>query len=365
VGAGPAGATLARLLAGRCRVLLLDNGHSKCCGGILAPEAQNILAKLNLALPRDVLVHPQPMSVAVLDFDNGLSRRFSRRYVNIDRTLFDKWLVSMIPDSADIRRNARYRFAERTDAGFKVYFTQNGETQSEEVQYLAGADGAFSTLRREFFPKAPKPKQYVAVQHWHDMSKTDLTDVPIRFMDDYTGIFASSLTDFYAWTIPKNGYLILGAALRLGTSVSGNINGTMAGTMERVRRQLEYGYGLKLPQPLRREACRLVRPQHFSSICLGTEKVMLLGEAAGLISPSSAEGISSALISAYHLAETFGNHRGGNNCDGFRLYCRRMRWHRLSLYLKNLKCPAMFNPLLRKWVLLSKINPMRVREQAE
>ena len=53
VGAGPAGATLARLLAGRYRVLLLDRRPlwdegpardcDKACGGLLAPDAQRML----------------------------------------------------------------------------------------------------------------------------------------------------------------------------------------------------------------------------------------------------------------------------------------------------------------------------------
>ena len=54
IGAGPAGATLARLLGSSYRVLLIDrrafspNDHSrgKCCGGLLAPDAQKMLSRL-------------------------------------------------------------------------------------------------------------------------------------------------------------------------------------------------------------------------------------------------------------------------------------------------------------------------------
>ena len=66
IGAGPAGATLARLLADRYKVLLVDkrrlttdsDGKSsvKCCGGLLAPDAQGMLSKMGLGLPKSVLV---------------------------------------------------------------------------------------------------------------------------------------------------------------------------------------------------------------------------------------------------------------------------------------------------------------------
>lgn len=68
IGAGPAGATLARLLDKRYKVMLLDKrnlidgnseGNSKCCGGLLAPDAQQMLGRLGFAVPIDVLVNPK------------------------------------------------------------------------------------------------------------------------------------------------------------------------------------------------------------------------------------------------------------------------------------------------------------------
>ncbi|MHC4193479.1 MAG: NAD(P)-binding protein, partial [Planctomycetota bacterium] len=69
IGAGPAGTTLARLIADGYKVLLLDKRHltdpsntnssRKCCGGLLAPDAQGMLSKMGLGLPKSVLVDPQ------------------------------------------------------------------------------------------------------------------------------------------------------------------------------------------------------------------------------------------------------------------------------------------------------------------
>jgi len=68
IGAGPAGATLARLIGRHYRVLLVERrpldgpdrfGLRKCCGGLLAPDAQAMLSRLGLGLPKSVLQEPQ------------------------------------------------------------------------------------------------------------------------------------------------------------------------------------------------------------------------------------------------------------------------------------------------------------------
>ena len=84
VGAGPAGATLARLLAGSGRRILLvdqrrlavDPGHGevvvgKCCGGLLAPDAQAMMSRLALGLPCELLGGPQLFAVHAMDLIRG------------------------------------------------------------------------------------------------------------------------------------------------------------------------------------------------------------------------------------------------------------------------------------------------------
>ena len=77
IGAGPAGATLARLIGKSYRVLLVDKrsfsdvsrpfSTSKCCGGLLAPDAQRMLSELGLGLPKRVLQEPQLFVVKAID----------------------------------------------------------------------------------------------------------------------------------------------------------------------------------------------------------------------------------------------------------------------------------------------------------
>jgi flavin-dependent dehydrogenase len=88
IGAGPAGATLARLIGDQYKVLLIEKrrlpdqseGFSaiKCCGGLLAPDAQMMLSKLGLGLPKSVLEDPQLFVVKSIDLRQGLERYYQR-----------------------------------------------------------------------------------------------------------------------------------------------------------------------------------------------------------------------------------------------------------------------------------------------
>ena len=110
IGAGPAGATLARLLAKDYKVLLLERRQlikpvegcfEKCCGGLIAPDAQQMLAKLGLGVPKEILVGPQLFTVRTIDIQNDIERYYQRHYINTDRERFDQWLVSLIPTAVD------------------------------------------------------------------------------------------------------------------------------------------------------------------------------------------------------------------------------------------------------------------------
>ena len=123
IGAGPAGATLARRLAQQSpelKILLLDaqdEGHKKPCGGLLAPDAQKTLAHFDLVLPKSVLADPQIFAVETMDLRTRRVRYYQRYYLNMDRYAFDRWLVSLVPPTVEIVRG-RCTAVSRTDGGF-------------------------------------------------------------------------------------------------------------------------------------------------------------------------------------------------------------------------------------------------------
>ena len=342
IGAGPAGTTLARLLDGKYRILLVDSDKPKCCGGLLAPNAQKMIAKLGLVLPDSVLQGPQLFSVRVDDFDNRLCRYYQRHYINIDREKFDAWLLSLVPESVERRIPARYEncLPESSPDGLLLRLKENGHDSTIKTKILVGADGAFSQVRRQFALPHPKRKMYTAVQYRFE---------PAQKLPSYGAIFDREITDYYSWTIPKGDGVLVGTAIPAGI----NPLERFALLLNKLDRTLTPG------QAVCRQAAQIVRPLSNGAVCpIGNNpSVVLLGEAAGFISPSSAEGISYAMQSAVMLADAL-----LPGIDGFQnRYRKNLHGLFMNLRLKNLKIPAMFSPLLRKVILRSGIFSLEVR----
>ncbi len=347
VGAGPAGATLARLLRKDYKILLLDTRDQdaapgiqagKCCGGLLAPDAQHMLGKLGLGVPRDVLVGPQLFAVRTLDFDNGLERFYQRHYINIDRSRFDQWLVSLVGDHVTQAFGCRYKKHTWSNEGVEVICTDAFGERPLEARIIIGADGAHSRVRNQAFPNRPAPDPYFSIQECFESESAQ----PF-----FSSIFDREITDFYSWTIPKEGNLIVGSAIP--------VHRNSHDCFEALKAKLA-NHGYNLGQKIWRKGAYLHRPTSLNQLSCGDGRTALVGEAAGWISPSSAEGISYALKSAWMLAESL--NQGLNDFSA--RYIQKTRALHWNIFLKIAKSPGMYQPQLRKLAMRSGFQSMRI-----
>ncbi len=347
VGAGPAGSNLARLIGGRYKVLLIDkrdmenenpqNHFHKCCGGLLSPDAQKMIAKLGLGIPKDLLVNPQLFAVRTIDLTNQLERLYQRFYYNMDREKFDRWLVSFIPDNVDKKFNAIFKGFTEIPEGYEIRYKDKGQEITTKTRVIVGADGAISKIRRTISKDINMPETYIAIQEWYECSN------PIPY---YTAIFDEEISDFYSWVIPKDNYILLGAALRPRENTREKY--------EILKTKLtELGFDFK--DKIKTEGAFIYRPKKVSQFYVGRDKIALIGEAAGAISPSSAEGISYALKSSAYLAESL-----EEGIEGFLdRYEHKVKKIKLNILLKNLKSPAMFHPFLRQLAMKSGLQSIK------
>ncbi len=344
IGGGPAGATLARLLDKRFRVLLIDkktdapDSFKKPCGGLLSPDAQKAFAEFDLTLPKDILVDPQIFSVRTIDLEKRIERHYQRFYINLDRHKFDLWLKGLVPESV-VRFTGKCLKISQNNGGFSLKCkTACGEEQIFTAKKIVGADGANSMVRRFLYPKK-QIRRYTAIQQWfHESSAKPF----------YSCIFDHETSDCCSWTISKDNFLIYGGAF-----ASKNCRESF----ERQKTRLEE-YGIRLGEPLKTEACVVLRPKSPLDICAGKNGAFLIGEAAGLISPSSLEGISFAVNSAKYLASAL---NGGR--DEHRLYSEKLIRYRAKILIKLMKCPFMYGPFLRGAVMKSGLKSINVSKK--
>lgn len=382
-GGGPAASALSMYADEKLRVLVVEKRHlldpsrmyerEKCCGGMLDATAQKTLTRMHLSLPEEVIMAPQVFSVRAVDMVNNMERTYQRNYVNIDRVQLDAMLLrkAAARPNVDVLEGAVLYDFEENEEGVtvKVRLADTADQMEIGCRMLVGADGAFSAVRRTLMkltgegPVCP-PKTYVSMQEWFEV------DQPLPY---YMAIFDNKVTDYYSWVIPKKNQILVGSAMpeKYGKMMP-------ADRFDRLKADLSEK-GLDLSRPVRRLGSTILRPHTFGSVWTGCARVFLIGEAAGLISPSSSEGISFALRSGIQMAKAMnsvaGSSTAGNSTSGgeadlvtglIRLrYEKNLRGLKASIALKTFKSPLMYDRWLRGIIFLSRLTSIEPASAAK
>lgn len=362
VGGGPAGSVLAWRMPQDKQVLIVDRRflltperlyeREKCCGGMLDETAQKALAKLGIPVPHEVLVGPQVYAIRAIDLDNQMERYYQKQYVNIDRAKFDSYLLGLAAARPNVTvwQGAFASDVEEEKNGVSVMVRkEDGSKERVGASYLVGADGGGSMVRsylaKEWKGMAAEknaPKVYASIQEWHRMPE------PLPY---YVSTFNESVTDFYSWIIPEGEYMIIGSAIPQGEDVRRRFNLFKADLASK---------GFDVTKPVKERGAVILRPKFWGSVQSGRGRIFLVGEAAGLISPSSSEGISFALRSGEKLADSF---------DGKLPVLIRSKYEKelmslkISIALKSLKSPIMYGKTLRGLVFRTRALSMKVNKQ--
>lgn len=339
VGAGPAGASLAYELKPGYRVLLLEKTKvdqelfrgDKPCGGLLNRNAQKALSHLGIPLDPSILQEPQVTFIRAIDIDNGRERLYPRDYINMDRRLFDRMLLRRALSRPNVELMDQTALTGLGESQDGVLLTLNHGRETVQAKAVVGADGALSTLR-SLLPKeasAPTPpKVYASVQEWHRAK---------RPLNHYAAVFDQRVSDFYSWVIPKGELILIGSAIPKDGRSAKEAFGIF-------KKDLQEN-GILLGEPLKTEGSAILKPHVFGSISEGYGRAFLIGEAAGLISPSGAEGISFALLSGEALARAFDS---SLEPQRVREAYRKKLWKlKLKIGAKALKSQVMYRPLPR------------------
>lgn len=285
VGAGPAGIMAARAAAATgAHVLLIDSAplpRYKSCGGMLNEYAQRTLATVG-ELPSEALLDPEWINFRFYDWDREIKKACSLRFRNVDRGLFDRWLLEQLPDSVTVWDRASFLECNQDEEGVDALVNRSGTPMTMRCRWLIGADGARSSVRRAH-KHWPQTQCYKTVQEFVSIERGSLEPY---FDCLYSRHVAPDYG--YGYVIPKGDVAIVGSVFFPGTK-------NIPPMHERALKL--FGERYPLGKAMRREAGVAIQVRSASDILGGEGRVLMAGEAAGLMSPSSGEGISFALNS--------------------------------------------------------------------
>lgn len=341
IGAGPAGSTLAKLISKtNKKILIIDaenEKNKKPSGGLLAPDAQKELAHYDLVIPKDILVSPQIFSVKTMDLVSKQIKYYQRYYLNMDRYKFDKYLVSLIPKNVK-KINGRVVSIKKQD-NYILEVLEKNKKSIINSKIIVGADGCNSIVRRTFYKN--NIMKYMAIQEWYKC-----VDTSNSF---YSCIFDRKTSDSCSWLIHKDEYLIYGGAFDIKNSKD---------KFFEQKNRLSKFLNVDLNESVKREACLVYRPKRFKDFVTGKDGAYLIGEAAGFISASSFEGISSAIKSADILSKIIIKNDNINKIT--KLYRFKTINLKIKLRLKVIKRWFMYTSIVRNIIMMLGIDTIKI-----
>ncbi|MHA2300568.1 MAG: NAD(P)/FAD-dependent oxidoreductase [Candidatus Thorarchaeota archaeon] len=295
IGGGPAGAATAINCAAAGRnVLLLEKGERnrhKTCGGVLPLVAPETIEDIvDSQIPEEVMIEPQPLGLFYVPPSGRKNGGRVRGYKihNIDRDRFDQWLRDSAEDvGAEVKYESQMT-GLRIESDHEVAVESKNGDFSAKSEYLVGADGARSSVRKYLYPAEKAPLLLVGQEHWN--AKGD-------FEDCFYGFFRDDISIAYGYLIPKNDSLILG----LGTVPHQEPNITEL--LVRFKEWLRNEFSFSAKSLLRKEVWAIP----FGYFLPGRNKSLLVGDAAGFCNPLSGEGIRLAVESAEAAASAITN----------------------------------------------------------
>jgi flavin-dependent dehydrogenase len=282
-GAGPAGIMAAREAAARGRVLLIEAcslPRDKSCGGMLHEDAQAFLAPI-AQVPDDIVLSPSTVNFRYVDWDRDIRKATSLTFKNVDRPGFDTWLLSTLPDEVDLVEGASIDSFVQDAEGVNVTIGMHDGPLTVRCANLIGADGARSVVRRAL--AIGSVATYVTLQDWVRLDGEIEPYFDCIYMRDVGDCFA------YGYVVPKGDHAIIGSVFYPKTR---RPHEKQDYQMRVLRERMP-----QLGESDRREAWVALQVRSSGDVVPGAGRVLLTGEAAGFMSPTSGEGISYALKS--------------------------------------------------------------------
>lgn len=285
VGGGPAGAAAAKACAeGGLRALLVERRalpRPKACSGILVRASIDLVSRHFGAIPPDVLAEPAALQSLRMHFPSGRTLDVPLGGTSVRRGLFDQWLCRAA--GVEISEGTTAASFEESADTVTVRCTRGpGEELVVQGRVLIAADGGTSRIVRAIAPeRLGRLAWYAALQ--------EAWDAPCSLEPGRFHFFAFPSISPYSSAYVKDGLLFTEVVAAAGDSAEA--------AMKRFREFLKRELGRREGDVrVSRLGCRVAYAATANLFCFGSSRVLVAGEASGLLNPFG-EGISSALAS--------------------------------------------------------------------
>ncbi|ACF13734.1 geranylgeranyl reductase [Chloroherpeton thalassium ATCC 35110] len=306
IGGGPSGAAAAHELAkaGISNVLIERNfNNTKPCGGAIPLGLIE-----EFAIPDEIVERKVDHMAVRSPKGRVIEMHMPTGFVGmVRRERFDRFLRERAAADGTELLEAKMRKVRKTNGVYQISVDAASKGVSEiEAKYVIGADGANSKVANELgFP--PNEYKAIAIQerfHYSPALERYNNLVEIWFDGEVS-------PDFYGWIFPKADHVAIGT----GTDDKhGNIRKLQARFREKIGLDIE---------PYLEEAAKL--PMHPRK-SFTQESAMLVGDAAGLVTPSNGEGIFFAMRSGKMAGQTLANFINGQEKS---LHAYEANFHKL------------------------------------
>lgn len=327
IGAGPTGATAAKVLAENgLKVLLVDRmklPRYKSCSGMLIKKAIDlVVGYYGESIPDTVKCAPFENRGMVLTNEEGKEYIFKQNALNVWRSEFDYWLTKKAVNSGAELRCETSALCCTTNDDYAELVLHSDKDYTVQTKYIVDCEGATASFKRSLDGK--KPKMITTYQTFNE----GYINLDPHYFYAY---LQPKLSEYDAWFNIKDGMLVLGVAVKNTKNIPLYYN--------RFIRFLGQKHGLQIKKEIKKEKWIMPHIQKDFQIEYGIGRVLFAGEVAGFLNPMG-EGIYAGIESGYSVAKVI-------------IGCFSNPHQILNAYMNQVE--PLKNYMERQWNLLEKI----------
>lgn len=355
-GGGIAGSVAARLAAEEGLATLLVEQHktprNKPCSGIQFPYFQKLIG---IEIPQDKLCRNELSRVEMVS-PSGQAVNGRMRMLNFWRSELDHWLNEVAEEAgATFEDETRLSDFRPNEHGLSLQLRRVGREREVQTRYLIAADGLYSRVRKRLRPNGFRSSPGGSLNYYCQLRPRHQTRVEPA-LDAHT-LYMVFDRDFaplmFAWAYLKDDLWAIGTGADEGPQPYA----------DRFLHYMQDRYGFE---------AEIVRREGFANlqtggVYLGQDRVLLVGDAAGLIDLHRGMGMDNAALSARLAVKSIvvAEQRGWPVQTVYRISMRRIlrtirrnASRRSGLFASNQALEAVMSPssLLRAGVLMRLAN---------